>query len=61
MNKCINRFAHFIGYKQDNSFYVQNGNISFRQFYFEGRRQLKVQGLIGTRYHRYYRNFTAWS
>ena len=33
MSKGISRFAHFLGYKQDNSFYVQNGNVSFRQFY----------------------------
>ena len=61
MNKCISEFAHFIGYEQDNSFYVQNGNVSYRQFYFEGRRQFKIQGLIGTRYHKYYRSFKAWS
>ncbi len=61
MSKCISQFAHFIGHKQDNSFYVQNNNLLYRQLYFEGRRQLKMNSLIGTRYHRYYRNFTAWS
>lgn len=54
MSKGINQFAHFMGYKQDNSFYVQNGNVSYRQFYFEGRRQFKILSGASGRTRTYY-------